>query len=176
MQTSGVQNRSTVSIRHLRHSLLQLRWCLDILWPLLIVRSSRKSLTSLMSRRSLWSLSLSHGCGDCSCALSLLLLLLPYHLRKTSVASGGRRGGKTDIVEVEEDDNDMKERYRKEDMQARTSQERVKRKKCPNLNLDASAEMYSISGIDVRFHLGVLGRGSLLLLWVPIYYSNNCSE
>ena len=48
MQTSGVQNKSTVSIRHLRCSLLLSRWCLDIL-----CHSSSHG-----RRGSLWSLSL----------------------------------------------------------------------------------------------------------------------
>ena len=83
---------------------------------------------------------------------------------------------------MEEDDNDIKERCRKEDRRAQVKKEwgMSEEKKCPNLNLDASAEMYSISGIDARFHLGILGRGSLLergpYYFYGCLYSNNCSE
>ena len=175
MQTSGVQNKLTVSIRLLRCSLLLSRWCLDILCHS-SSHGRRGNLLHPWCHRSLWSLSLP------------LIVLWVWRLLMCSLppppipppedqCSVWRKERRKDRhCRSGKDDNDMKERYRKEDMQARTSQERVKRKKCPNLNLDASAEMYSISGIDVRFHLGVLGRGSLLLLWVPIYYSNNCSE
>ena len=84
---------------------------------------------------------------------------------------------------MEEDDNDTKERCRKEDRRAQVKKEwgMSEERKCPNLNLHASAEMYSISGIDARFHLGILGRGSLLERGVlttfkGAYYSNNCSK
>ena len=75
------------------------------------------------------------------------------------VASGGRRGGKTGIREVEEDDNDIKERCRKEDRRAQVKKEwgMSEEKKCPNLNLQRCT-VFQASIFMQDFILGSLGQ------------------